>query len=194
MKLFLIKYKKTFAIVIAIYISFLYYCDYEIPLFDKHPDWKKFPSITTNDLILEEIKNFDKLYKNKYQLPGVENMTDTIYKTNLKNIKSIGFRVTNNELSLGDFFNISKRFRGIEGGNSTGQSNDDDFGKTTFIKSGYEYLQLNINNHYEYFKYKRNKLNETQLSYFYQYNYPQNENDTLFFNYVGVKYRAYIKK
>lgn len=177
------------------YTILMFTLGYKIPWFDKHPAWKEFPYLTNKAIVIEEIKNFDKLYGQKYRIPELEVVSDEYnfercYRKNLKNIKSIGYRITGNEFEYYGFFSFS----GLSGGgNSIGSSNNSDFYGASFSQNGYEYLEFTLNNQKGYFKAKNSSPN-TELLYFYQYNNPQKENDTLFFNYVGVKYRAYIKK
>jgi hypothetical protein len=191
----LTKFKIIVAVGIISFILLMFAFDYKIPWFDKHPDWKEFPSLTNKKIVIEEIKNFDKLYGNKYKIPELEVVSDEYnfercYRKNLKNIKSIGYRVTGNEFEYYGFLSFS----GLrDSGNSIGSSNNSDFVGASFSQNGYEYLEFTLYNQKGYFKAKKISTN-TELESFYQYNYPQKENDTLFFNYVGVKYRAYIKK
>ena len=189
------KTKIKVGIGVISYIILMFVFGYKIPWFDKHPDWNEFPSLTNKKIVIQEIKNFDKMYGKKYRIPKLEVVSDAYnfercYRNNLKNIKSIDYRITDNKFKYRGFFNFSG-LRG--GGNSTGASNNSDFYGSSFTQNGYEYLEFTLNNQKGYFKAK-NSLSNTALERFYQYNYPQKENDTLFFNYSGTNYRAYLKK
>lgn len=194
-KTLLTKFKIKVTIGVLSYIALMFVFGYKIPWFDKHPDWNEFPSLTNKKIVIQEIKNFDKMYGKKYRIPKLEVVSDSYnfercYRNNLKNIKSIDYRTTDNKFKYRGFFNFSG-LRG--GGNSTGASNNSDYNGTSFSQNGYEYLEFTLNNQKGYFKAK-NSLSNTVLERFYQYNYPQKENDTLFFNYSGTNYRAYLKK
>lgn len=190
------KTKIKVGIGVISYIILMFAFGYKIPWFDKHPDWKEFPSLTNKKIVIQEIKNFNKIYGQKYRiLPKPETASEEYdfercYKKNVKNLKTIGYRATGNEFKYYGFFTFSG-LRG--GGNSTGASYNSDYAGASFSQNGYEYLEFTLNNQKGYFKAKKSSPN-TELQYFYQYNYPEKENDTLFFNYVGDNYKAYLKK
>lgn len=195
-KTLLTKFKIKVGVGVLCYIILMFVLGYKIPWFDKHPTWKEFPYLTNKAIVIEEIKNFDKLYGNKYKIiPEPKTIYDSYnfessYRNNLKNIKTIDYRITGNEFEYYGFFSFSG-LRG--GGNSTGASNNSCYNGGSFSQNGYEYLEFTLNNERGYFKAKNSSTN-TELESFYQYNYPKKQNDTLFFNYRGDKFRAYLKK
>lgn len=192
MRKFLSKHKTKIIVILAIYLLILFFLGYKIPWFDKHPDWSEFPKLSDKNFIVEEIQNFHVKYKGIYHLPKLETHIDSFwfvdyYLKNVKNVKSIGFRTTENELEWGSFFN---NFKISSGGNSN------NYGKkgwpTRFIQKGYEYLELNIGSKSAFFKLPA-LSDDPATSYFYQYNYPQNEKDTLFIRNWLFDYRIYYK-
>ena len=191
MKLFLLQYKfqlLLLVLLLTICCVVIFSLGYKIPHGDEHSEWGEFPNHTNQNIIVEEIQNFDSLYPN-FKRPQIKMLADQYnfmdhYKTNLKNILSIGFTVTGNKLVLGSAFRFSFNPNSSGGGRVF---------KTRFDQRGIEYFQINIRKNTCYFKLKNAFRNYTLLQRFYQYNNLK-ENDTLFFRYVAKDYRAYFKK
>ena len=195
MKKLLQKHKKKLkilAIFIVLYIITIFLLGYKIPWFDKHPDWKEFPHITNKKIVIEEIKDFDSIYGNRYRIPTPIIVSDEYSfgkynKTNLKNFKTIDFRVTDNKFYRDRIFKLS----GMSGGNSTGSDYSPDF-SIGFFNNGYAYLEIEVGHQKGYFKQYSYTKGE-HLDNFYQYNYPKTDKDTLFFRNFKTDYKAYIK-
>jgi hypothetical protein len=197
LKLYVLKISKRFLYFIifssgTLFLVFLL-IGYKIPESDKYPDWGTFPKHTNSRIKIKSISDsyFGQKYGNRYYLPGhYENDPGAYfnenYKQNLKNFKTVDFRVTNNELVFGDGYSIGPVYGNI-------QLNSRELKYyIRFFNSGDEYLQMSIGSIVTHFKIK--KSDGFALECFYQYNYPTNETDTLFFHYTHYNYMAYVVK
>lgn len=191
-----IKKKHSFKIKIAlvVFLIVIFALGYKIPWFDKHPEWGEFPLHTNQRVIIQEITDFKFKYKNKFFIPKARTALDEYtffdYQTNLKNIQSIDFRVTDNEFRRGSALRFRSGFSNT-GVSSHGQTNQSY--PTTFLNLGYEYFALEVGGQKTHFKLSDAEKSTTFLVHFYQYNIPKSPKDTLFFNYFGTAYKAYVK-
>ncbi|MBF9143940.1 hypothetical protein [Hymenobacter properus] len=109
------------------------------------------------------------------------------YRRNLKNIRSVGFQVTENE------FDSDIHIHLWGSGNDVGRPSEP--WSPGFRKFGYEYMQLNLGGETAYFKDEQSSQS-TALDGFYQYNVPTSRQDTLYLRYGPTKtnYRIYLSK
>ncbi|MDO7847266.1 hypothetical protein Q5H92_12915 [Hymenobacter sp. M29] len=107
------------------------------------------------------------------------------YRRNLKNFRSLGFQVTENEFESDIHMHL------WTGGNDPGRPSEP--WSPGFYQLGYEYLQLNFGGETGFFKDRQSSMS-TSLDGFYQYNHPTSRQDTLYLRYGpdNTNYRVYV--
>lgn len=165
---------------------------WRLPGFDRHPTWDQFPHLSNSRLVVEEIPDFAARYGRRYHLPAAAveearpayaSWFEDYYRTNLKNVRSLGYRRTGNDFDWGGW---GLSFGGNERGPAQGVTGPH------FRPKGYEYLELSLAGVKGYFKGKVYE-NNIYLPYFYQYNYPAGVTDTLFLRHIERDYRVYMR-
>ena len=108
------------------------------------------------------------------------------YERNLKNISFYTSRVKNNHFEFNNSF--VNGLKGIGNSGSTGASISDNSSNWDFHFDQHtiDYNMLKIGNKGTIFRGFRN------MEYFYQFNYPKSEKDTLYFICYDALYKAYI--
>ena len=159
---------------------------------DRHPGWSRFPHLTNPRLVAEEIPDFAARYGRRYHLPAAAVAEarpveaywfGPYYRTNLTDVRRLGYRRTGNDFSWGG--------RGISlGGNERGPARG--LEPPHFRPEGYDYLELRLGELVGYFK-EEVYENKISLPYFYQYNHPAAATDTLFLRYYSGDYRVYAR-
>lgn len=129
----------------ALLLALAFRLDYSLPGFDRHPSCDKFPRLSNPRLVVEEIPDFAVRYGARYHLPAaaVEEARpvnafwfEDYYRTNLKSVRTLGYRRTGNAFSWGR-------------GNETGRTHLE---LPHFRPAGYEYLELSLAGMKKYFK------------------------------------------
>jgi hypothetical protein len=160
---------------------------YRLPGFDRHPLWPEFPGVDNPHLAVQLVPNFDARYGRRYQLPAPARRDgfsfDDYYRTNLKNVRALGFQQTGND------FEWDLRFHGLSGGNNDYYPHQP--APKGFRPSGYQYLELTLGREKGYCKAAQYQTSNT-LTTFYQYNYPATARDTLFIRFQGLDYCIYV--
>ena len=149
---------------------------YRLPQPDRHPDWRHFPYLSNPRLVVEEIPDFAERYGHRFPFvlarqEGERWYFEEVYRTNLRNIRSLGYCTTGN-----DFEGLS--FRVTSGGNDVGRSgvSPSQFG---FHQEGYQYLQVKLGTEVGGIKEPFRDSSNAMVT-FYQYNNPNTTRDTLY--------------
>jgi hypothetical protein len=177
-------------LVASALVAGAYALGYRLPGFDRHPTWPEFPGLNNPRLVVTEIPDFEERYSRFYRLPAPALRLDggyhfdDYYRTNLKNVRALGFQQTGNE------FELDLRFHGLAGGNNADQPPTPS--SRGFHPSGYQYLELTLAGEKGYCKGVQYQTGNT-LATFYQYNYPATVRDTLFLRFRGLDYCVYVR-
>jgi hypothetical protein len=163
---------------------------YRLPWFDQHPDWGFFPALNNPRLVVEEIPDsiFAPRYSRRFPYPATADSTgQTVefyeqYRTNIKNVRSVGFQVTDNDFEPGFHLRLWP--------GPTDPGTGSQHLRTGFYNFGYEYLELRLGEERGFFK-TQATAGVTTLEDFYQYNQPATRQDTLFLRYNRSNYRVY---
>jgi hypothetical protein len=159
-----------------------------LPWLDRHPDWPQFPHLTTPRLVVEEIPNFEERYGHRFPFvlarPWAEQgYFSDVYRTNLRNVRSLGFQVTDNRFEPG--FSLRLHWPGP---NSVGRR-DDSPTRIGFHNKGYEYLEIRLGHESCFFK-LTSFGPHNEIARFYQYNYPRTIQDTLYLRFGDDDWRV----
>jgi hypothetical protein len=163
---------------------------YRLPWMDRHPEWEYFPGLTNPHLVVEEIPAFDSIYGRRFPFTreGVAAMFyDDCYRTNLQQVRSVGYQVTGNEFVSGIHWPLSSWPGAADMGHP-----DDLPVRRGFKTEGYQYLSLQLGSQVGYFK-DRFRETPTALTQFYQYNHPRTTRDTLYLRYREFSYRIFYR-
>lgn len=191
--------KKTLKVQIGVtclfFVVVLFLCGYKIPWFDKYPQIGGLPDHTNKkEIKIEEIKTLGQFTKKdslKFPLDSsisscngcsIENVN---YKKNLKNISYFTSRVKSNDFEFSNSFVNGLKGIGSSGGSGGGHSDNWAF---HFTQNTIDYNKLKIGNKETVFK------GYSNMEYFYQFNYPKSEKDTLYFIRFHVLCKAYVIK
>ena len=163
---------------------------YRLPWFDRHPDWGYFPTLTNPRLVVEEIPDsvFAPRYGHRFHLLS-NNEEEEFYSrsSSLKNLYSLGYQVTENA------FHLDWEFDLYFGGNPAGTGIErDNLWEPGFRNKGYEYMEVRLGQERGYFK-GRATSNFPALGYFHQYNYPMNQQDTLYLRCWNTNYGLHVR-
>jgi hypothetical protein len=96
--------------LVAGLIALAFGLGYRLPGTDHHPDWQFFPGLTNPHLVVEEIPAFDSIYGRRFPFTreGVAAMSyDDCYRTNLQQVHSLSYQVTQNDLQSGIHWPLS---------------------------------------------------------------------------------------
>jgi hypothetical protein len=174
---------------VLLWVGLCFVLGYRLPWFDRHPDWPEFPRMSNPRLVVEYIPDsvFERCYARRFpqvlarQEDQQYDFSDT-YRTNLRNLRSLGSRVTDNDFTTGYSINTS-----FGGGNDPGrQSTPTSLAR--FDNDGYEYVELRLGQETTNFKH-RLPTTGSSLQWFYQYNLPRHSRDTLYLRYFDTDYR-----
>lgn len=178
-------------LVLSLGVSLLVLCfglGYRLPSFDRHPTWPEFPGLDNPRLVVQLVPNFDARYGHRYQLPDPARLNsfsfEAYYRTNLKNVRALGFQQTGND------FEWDLRFHGLSGGNNDYYPHEP--APHGFRPTGYQYLELTLASAKGYCKAKQYQTSNT-LTTFYQYNCPTTVQDTLFLRFQGLDYCVFLR-
>ena len=163
---------------------------YRLPWVDQHPDWPEFPDLTNPHLVVEGIPAFDSIYGRRFPYPreGVDAMFyDDSYRTNLQQVRLLGYQITGNEFESGIHWPLSSWSGGADIGHP-----DDLPVRRGFRPEGYKYLSVQLGSQVGYFK-ARYWGTSTVLNRFYQYNHPRSTRDTLYLRYFDQNYRIFYR-
>jgi len=163
---------------------------YRLPGADSHPDWPAFPGLTNPHLVVEEIPAFDSLYGRRFPFTreGVRAMSYAdCYRTNLHQVRSLGYQITNNDFRSGIRWPLSSWTGVADIGHP-----DDLPERRGFIPDGYQYLSLHLGSQVGYFK-ARFRETPTALTRFYQYNRPRTTRDTLYLRHWETNWRIFYR-
>jgi hypothetical protein len=169
-------------------VALAYWLGYRLPGFDRHPTWPEFPGLDNPHLVVQLVPNFDARHGRRYQLPTPTRLDgfsfEDYYRTNLKNVRALGFQQTGNN------FEWDLRFHGLAGGNNDYYPHKP--APSGFRPTGYQYLELTLASEKGYCKAEQYQTSNT-LTTFYQYNYAATIRDTLFLRFKGLDYRIYVR-
>jgi hypothetical protein len=163
---------------------------YRLPFFDRHPSWPEFPGLTNPRLVVEPLPNFEEEYGHRFPFVLARQSVQQwhfqdVYRTNLRNVRSLGTRITGNDFVSGISINTNLN---LGGGNDVGRQVP-----TTFLvrcdNEGYEYLELHLGTEAGRFKEPFYNHRYLPLTKFYQYNQPRSLRDTLYFRYDHTDWR-----
>jgi hypothetical protein len=163
---------------------------YRLPGADRHPDWTAFPGLTNPHLVVEQIPAFDSLYRRRFPFTreGVDAMSYAdCYRTNLQQVRSVGYQVTGNEFVSGIHWPLSS----WPGAADIGHPEDLPV-RRGFIPDGYQYLSLQLGSQVGYFKSRFRETPEA-LTHFYQYNHPRTTRDTLYLRHWDQNWRIFYR-
>ncbi|WP_419869153.1 hypothetical protein [Chryseobacterium sp. CT-SW4] len=185
---------KRLGVAFLFFIFVIFLCGYKIPWFDKYPEIKYLPDHTNKKEIkielVKSLEDFNQSDSLKFPISkdilecrgcGIQNVN---FPINLKNISLYKKRIKNNEFILSNPFVNGLKGVGSSGGSGgSGGSDNWDF---HFIQNTFNYNKLKIGNKETIFKGTNN------LEYYYQFNYPKYESDTLYFIGHYNLFKAYI--
>lgn len=163
---------------------------YRLPWVDRHPDWPPFPYLTNPHLVVEEIPQFDSLYGRRFPFTreGVATPSyEDCYRTNLHQVRSLGYQVTQNDFRSGIRWPLSSWPGAADIGHP-----DDLPEPRGFIPKGYQYLSLQLGSQVGYFKVGFRET-PTALTRFYQYNHPRTTRDTLYLRHWDQNWRVFYR-
>jgi len=163
---------------------------YRLPWMDRHPDWEYFPGLTNPHLVVEQIPAFDSIYGRRFPFTrkGVQAISyRDCYRTNLQQVRSVGYQVTGNEFVSGIHWPLSA----WSGSADIGHPNDLPV-RRGFKTEGYQYLSLQLGSQVGYFK-ARFWWTPSALIRFYQYNHPRTTRDTLYLRYWDTNWRVFYR-
>jgi len=175
----------------ALLLALAYANGWRLPGPDRHPDWPQFPHLTNPRLVVAEVPDFARRYGHRYHLPAaIEDpeyaiLYEEYYRTNLRNVRALGFQRTHNEV-------VWRKLHLNFNGNDPGRDSPPSPPLVRMRPAGYEYLEVRLAGVAGYFKGKVYE-NEDFLPYFYQYNYPAAATDTLFLRYGSTDYRVILR-
>jgi hypothetical protein len=172
------------------FVALSFALGYSLPGVDQHADWPEFPNLTNPHLVVEYIPAFDSIYGRCFPYPrgGVDAMFyDDSYRTNLQQVRSVGYQVTGNEFESGIHWPLSSWSGVADMGHS-----DDLPEPRGFRPKGYQYLSVHLGSQVGYFK-NHFRWTPTALTLFYQYNYPRSTRDTLYLRYYDHNYRIFYR-
>jgi hypothetical protein len=170
----------------------LFALGYQLPGTDQHPSWQELPRVTNSRFVVEELDElaFDKRYGHRFSIPEEFHAMTQDYSDSLHNIRLLGHQVTRNEFKFGHGFSYNA---GSGAGlASTGSVDPHPTPTWEFVQRGYTYFELTLGREKAYFK-DSYYSPIPALAFFYQYNYPQSERDTLFFYNTPNNYRVYLR-
>lgn len=169
------------------WVALCFLLGYRLPSFDQHPDWPELPQVTNPRFVIEVIPDttFNKLYGKRFELPQEFHDETKDYSSSIRNVRFLGYRVLSNEFHSGISFSYP-------GPNSTGHVDPHPTPSMQFSQRGYEYYELRLGQQTAYFK-DIYFSPFPPLLFFYQYNYPQSEQDTFFLYSPPDNYRIYLK-
>ncbi|MBJ6109312.1 hypothetical protein JAO73_09830 [Hymenobacter sp. BT523] len=164
---------------------------YRLPWGDRHPDWPAFPCTTNPRLVVEYIgdEEFERRYAWRFPQVQARQRADRwdfadVYRTNLRNVHSLGFRATDNRFEP----DLSERWRlhwpGANGGNEVDRPSP----RVGFYQKGYEYFELTLAADTARCKVLAFSDRTEQVNFF-QYNAPSSPSDTLYFYYFFGHWR-----
>ncbi|WP_400190237.1 hypothetical protein [Hymenobacter sp. B81] len=202
---YLFRWKKQLLVAAGLWVGLCFSLGYRLPWFDRHPSWPEVPylqpaefrSVSNPRIVVQWLPDFAQRYGHRFRFPGQKEDSNRtyfsdVYRTNLRDIRYLGRRRTDNELET--YFRL---FRWT-GPNDTGQPSTSRRG-IWFAQYGYEYYQLRIGPETGGFKihapqYGPDSAPDTLLlDNFYQYSYPRSARDTLFFRYYGLDFQAVVQ-
>jgi hypothetical protein len=163
---------------------------YRLPGADRRPGWPSFPDLTNPHLVAETIPAFDSLYGRRFPFTrkGVDAISyDDCYRTNLQQIRSLGYQVTEHDFESGIHWPLSSWSGGADIGHP-----DDLPKRRGFIPGGYQYLSIQLGSQVGYFKARFWGAPRT-LTQFYQYNHPRTTRDTLYLRYWDHNWRIFYR-
>jgi hypothetical protein len=172
--------------------ALLFGLSYQVPGTDQHPSWQQLPRVTNARFVVEELDElvFDKQYGHRFSLPEKWHAMTQDYADRLHNIRLLGHQVTYNEFEFGH--GLSYNAGSGAGLASTGSVDPHPTPTWQFVQRGYTYFELTLGREKAYFK-DSYYSPFSPLQFFYQYNYPQLERDTLFFYCTPNNYRVYLR-
>lgn len=170
------------------WVALCFALGYRLPWFDRHPDWPQFPYQTNPRLVVEEIPDFEEHYGARFPFVLARQSVQQwdfsdVYRTNLRNVRSLGYRVTENHFEP----SLSLRIHWTSP-NDPGRS-DNAPARFGFYNKGYEYLEIRLGQETGFFKLPA-AGSHNAISTFYQHNYPRTIRDTLYLHSWDTDWRV----